>query len=70
MSTSQGIAKNGDVVDLPEEEIRKMIAFRPHAIEVLEAESEQEKSNLPARSDGVPRPQGITPGFCHIRSLE
>ena len=43
LSTSQGIAKNGEVVDLPEEEIRKIVAFRPHAIEILEVEPEQEK---------------------------
>jgi hypothetical protein len=35
--------KNGEVVDLPEEEIRKIISFRPHAIEILEAEAEQKK---------------------------
>jgi hypothetical protein len=43
MSTSQGIARNGDVVDLPEEEIQKIISMRPTAIEILEAEEAAEK---------------------------
>ena len=45
LSTSQGMIKNGDVADLPEEEIRRIIAFRPHAIEILEAEPEQKKKS-------------------------
>tara|TARA_A200000159_G_scaffold153507_1_gene165546 strand:+ start:608 stop:853 length:246 start_codon:yes stop_codon:yes gene_type:complete len=44
MSTSQGMARNGDVVDLPEEEIRKIIAFRPHAITVMEIEKKPAES--------------------------
>jgi len=43
LSTSQGMIKNGDVADLPEEEIRKIIAFRPQAITVLEIEAEPAK---------------------------
>jgi saccharopine dehydrogenase-like NADP-dependent oxidoreductase len=43
MSTSVGMIKNGEVVDLPEEEIKKIIAFRPNAVEILEAESKPKK---------------------------
>jgi len=48
MSTSQGIARNGDIVDLPEEEIKKIISMRPTAIEILEAE-EVKTSKEPAK---------------------
>lgn len=61
LSTSQGIAKNGEVVDLPEEEIRKIIAFRPHAIEVLEVESEQEKK-APAKKKRARNADGTLKG--------
>lgn len=44
LSTSQGMIRNGDVADLPEEEIRKIIAFRPQAITVLEIEAEPAKT--------------------------
>lgn len=49
LSTSQGMIRNGDVVDLPEEEIRKIIAFRPHAVTVLEIEAEPTKKKAPAK---------------------
>ena len=48
LSTSQGMIRNGDVVDLPEEEIRKIIAFRPHAVTVLEIETKPTKKKAPA----------------------
>ena len=35
MSTSQGMARNGDIVELPEAEVNKVLAERPHFIEVL-----------------------------------
>jgi len=43
MSTSAGLVKNGSIVDLPEDEIKKIISFRPHAIEVLEIEVASEQ---------------------------
>ena len=51
LSTSQGMIKNGEVADLPEEEIRKIIAFRPQAITVLEIEAEPAK---PAKKKKAP----------------
>ena len=56
LSTSQGIAKNGEVVNLPEEEIRKIVAFRPHAIEILEVEPEKKapaKKKRARNADGT-----------------
>jgi hypothetical protein len=35
MSTSIGSVKNGEIIDLPEAEIRKIIAFKPLSLEVL-----------------------------------
>jgi hypothetical protein len=35
MSTSQGMARNGDIVELPKAEVDKILAARPHTIEVL-----------------------------------
>jgi hypothetical protein len=35
MSTSIGSVKNGEIIDLPEAEVRKIIAFKPMSLEVL-----------------------------------
>ena len=35
VSTSAGMAKNGDIVDLPEAEVNKIIGLRPQALEIL-----------------------------------
>jgi len=35
MSTSKGSVKNGEIVDLPEAEVSKIIAFKPMSLEVL-----------------------------------
>jgi hypothetical protein len=35
MSTSIGMIKNGDIVDLPDEEIAKIAQMKPLAIEIL-----------------------------------
>ena len=35
LSTSKGIMKNGDIVDLPKAEVDKILAFRGFAIELL-----------------------------------
>lgn len=35
LSTSLGFKRNGDVVDLPEDEIKKIMVVRPEAFEVM-----------------------------------
>ena len=35
MSTSEGIKRNGDVVTLPDAEIKKIQKMKPHAFEIL-----------------------------------
>ncbi len=35
LSTSKGIMKNGDIVDLPKAEVDKILAFRGFAVELL-----------------------------------
>jgi len=35
MSTSKGLVKNGDIVDLPAEEIAKISVTKPRALEIL-----------------------------------
>lgn len=63
LSTSQGMIKNGEVADLPEEEIRKIIAFRPHAIEILEVEVEPEqKKKAPAKKKRARNADGTLKG--------
>jgi len=39
MSTSQGMARNGDIVELPKAEVDKILALRPYTIEVLAEEA-------------------------------
>lgn len=39
MSTSQGMARNGDIVELPKAEVDKIMMIRPHTIEVLAEEA-------------------------------
>lgn len=39
MSTSQGVARNGDIVELPEAEVKKILALRPHLVEVISDEA-------------------------------
>tara|TARA_R100001086_G_C11628702_1_gene200976 strand:+ start:218 stop:517 length:300 start_codon:yes stop_codon:yes gene_type:complete len=63
MSTSQGIAKNGDVVDLPEEEIKKIIVMRPNAFEILQAEeAATEKSEKPTKKKRARNADGTLKG--------
>ena len=62
LSTSQGIIKNGEVADLPEEEIKKIIAFRPHAIEILQTESEPVKKKAPAKKKRARNADGTLKG--------
>jgi hypothetical protein len=38
MSTSAGLLRQGDVVDLPEEEIKKVMKLKPNAFEILPAD--------------------------------
>jgi len=35
MSTSLGLVRNGDIVDLPEDEVRKIMVTKPLSIEIL-----------------------------------
>jgi len=35
MSTSKGLVKNGDIVDLPADEIAKIRVMKPHALQDL-----------------------------------
>ena len=35
MSTSVGIVRNGDIIDLPEAEIKKISVTKQHALEIL-----------------------------------
>ena len=52
MSTSVGIVRNGDIVDLPEAEVKKISVTKKHALEVLpepKAEKPAPKKKAPAR---------------------
>ncbi len=35
LSTSKGFMRNGDIVDLPDEEVAKIIKVRPQAVDIL-----------------------------------
>ena len=35
MSTSKGLVKNGDIVDLPADEVAKIRVMKPHALQDL-----------------------------------
>ena len=35
MSTSKGIVRNGDIIDLPEAEFNKILVTKPRALEAL-----------------------------------
>ena len=43
ISTSQGILRNGQEVDLPEAEVKKIMTIKPSAFEVLKAETKPAK---------------------------
>ena len=45
LSTSQGIVRGGDEVDLPEAEVKKIMAMKPTAFEVLKADPKPAKKN-------------------------
>ena len=52
MSTSVGIVRNGDIVDLPEAEVKKISVPKKHALEVLpepKAEKPAPKKKAPAK---------------------
>ena len=52
MSTSAGMVKNGDIVDLPEAEVFKIAKMKPHAIEVLpEPKKPVEKKTVRKKSN-------------------
>ena len=35
LSTSKGFMRNGDIVDLPDEEVAKIVKVRPQAVDIL-----------------------------------
>jgi len=43
LSTSQGIVRGGDEVDLPEVEVKKIMAMKPTALQVLKADPKPAK---------------------------
>tara|TARA_R100001510_G_scaffold53397_1_gene54965 strand:- start:329 stop:580 length:252 start_codon:yes stop_codon:yes gene_type:complete len=43
ISSSKGIIKNGDEVDLPEAEVKKIMAMKPTAFEILKADPKPAK---------------------------
>lgn len=50
LSTSKGIKKNGDIVELSAEEVQKIAAFRPMSIAILpDLEVEAPKKAAPKR---------------------
>lgn len=50
ISTSKGFCKNGDIVDLPADEVARIIAFRPFAVEKLpELDLEPKPEKAPAK---------------------
>ena len=52
MSTSKGLVKNGEIVDLPADEIAKIRVMKPHALQdlpELELPKETKKQKAPAK---------------------
>ena len=45
ISTSKGIVKSGDEVDLPETEVKKIMVLKPTAFEILKAEPNPAKKD-------------------------
>ena len=43
ISTSKGIVRGGDEVDLPEAEVKKIMAMKPTAFEILKADPKPAK---------------------------
>ena len=43
ISTSQGIVRGGDEVDLPEAEVKKIMVMKPNAFEMLKADPKPTK---------------------------
>ena len=46
LSTSKGFVRNGDIVDLPENEVKRIMVLRPEAFEVVQQ----------FKSDNKPKP--------------
>jgi hypothetical protein len=61
ISTSVGIIKNHDIVDLPADEVNKILVTKPHALVVLEedpapaAKKPAAKKKAPAKKSPVKR---------------
>ena len=49
LSTTKGIMKNGDIVDLPADEVKKILAFRGFALEMLPELPIDEPVKAPAK---------------------
>ena len=52
MSTSKGLVKNGDIVDLPADEVAKIRVMKPHALQdlpELDLPKEAPKKKAPAK---------------------
>ena len=45
ISTSQGIVRSGDEVELPEVEVKKIMVMKPSAFEILKAEPKPAKKS-------------------------
>tara|TARA_R100001460_G_scaffold59615_2_gene99475 strand:- start:881 stop:1135 length:255 start_codon:yes stop_codon:yes gene_type:complete len=43
ISTSKGIFRNGDEIDLPDAEVKKIMVMKPSAFEILKAEPKPAK---------------------------
>lgn len=49
MSTSVGLVKNGDIIDLPEAEIQKIFVTKPRALEILPEDAPAPQKKAPAK---------------------
>ena len=50
MSTSKGMVRNGDIVDLPEDEISKILVTKPTALEIITELPLEKPKRAPRRS--------------------
>tara|TARA_B100000035_G_C20586854_1_gene373577 strand:+ start:63 stop:326 length:264 start_codon:yes stop_codon:yes gene_type:complete len=64
MSTSAGLLRQGDVADLPDEEIKKVMKLKPNAFEILPAEPvfKSTKKKAPAKKKRARNKDGTLKG--------
>lgn len=55
ISTSKGVRRNGDIVDLPEDEVRKRMKLRPAVFEILPVEEPKEEPKPAPKKRGRPK---------------